>query len=138
MFVSTDLAFGREYCTWETFTKVSAVVLSMAEMAVAVMVVSLPSMRAYIRRGGIFASRRTYGSSSDHHHHRGTATISDHMKLSSNGRSKHSARPHQEEDSGSEVELNIMSRKDVIYETRRISVQFSDPLDDKQELARKV
>lgn len=48
-------------------------------------------------------------------------------------KSKHSARSRlDEEDSGSEVELNTMGRKDVIYETRRISVQFS-PVDDKLE-----
>ena len=103
----------------------------MAEMAVAIMVVSLPSMRAYLRRGGIFASKRTYGSSSSNPHRRTSIDQSSHLKLSSNNRSKHSGRIHaDEEDSGSEVELNVISRKDVIYETRRISVQFSDPIDD--------
>ncbi|KAJ4986625.1 archaeal flagellin n-terminal-like domain-containing protein [Stagonosporopsis vannaccii] len=108
-------------------------VLSMAEMAVAIMVVSLPSMRAYIRRGGIFASKRTYGDSSSNHHHRTPVARSEHVKLSSSSRSKHGSRMHpDEEDSGSEVELNMLSRKDVIYETRRISVQFS-PVDDQLE-----
>ncbi|UPX18612.1 uncharacterized protein EKO05_0008906 [Ascochyta rabiei] len=101
-------------------------VLSMAEIAVAIMVVSLPSMRAYIRRGGIFASRRRYGSSSSNPH-RTPVSRSEHLKLSSNDRSKTSARSRlEEEDSGSEVELNVLGRKDVIYETRRVSVQFSE------------
>ncbi|KAH9881158.1 hypothetical protein J1614_001653 [Plenodomus biglobosus] len=111
-------------------------VLSMAEMAVAIMVVSLPSMRAYLRRGGIFASRRTYGSSSsNNHHHRTPNARSEHVKLSSGNRSKQSRT--NDEDSGSEVELNSISRKDVIYETRRISVQFSDS-DDKPSQGRKI
>jgi hypothetical protein len=134
MFVSVQQLWGL------TRTKELAVVLSMAEMAVAIMVVSLPSMRAYIRRGGIFASKQTHGSSSSYHYsHRTPIARSEHLKLSSHSRTKHSARSRgDEEDSGSEVELNSMSRKDVIYETRRVSVQFSDPLDDKCELARKV
>ncbi|KAJ8117177.1 hypothetical protein OPT61_g1556 [Boeremia exigua] len=100
-------------------------VLSMAEIAVAIMVVSLPSMRAYVRRGGIF-SKRKYGDSSSNHQHHTANTRSDHLELSSNSKTKHRAGDFQdEEDSGSEVELNMVNRKDVIYETRRISVQFS-------------
>ncbi|KAH9874301.1 hypothetical protein IAQ61_004932 [Plenodomus lingam] len=115
-------------------------VLSMAEMAVAIMVVSLPSMRANLRRGGVFASRRTYGSSSSNYHHNRTPNArSDHLKLSSNNKSKLSARSRaDEEDSGSEVELNMMTRKDVIYETRRISVQFSDSTEDKPSECRNM
>lgn len=105
----------------------------MAEMAVAIMVVSLPSMRAYIRRGGIFASKRTYGASSSNNIHRTPIARSEHVKLSSGSRSKHGSPMQLDDDgSGSEVELNMLSRKDVIYETRRISVQFS-PADDKPE-----
>lgn len=37
---------------------------------------------------------------------------------------------HIDEDSGSEVELNAITRTDVIYETRRVSVQFSDKTAD--------
>ncbi|KAF3005976.1 hypothetical protein E8E13_010360 [Curvularia kusanoi] len=106
-------------------------VLSMAEMAVAIMVVSLPSMRSYLRRGGFFASKQTYGYSASGHQYAPNSR-SEHLKLSSNNKSKHSARSRpDEEDSGSEVELNIMG-KNVIYETRRISVQFS-PVDDRLE-----
>jgi hypothetical protein len=103
----------------------------MAEMAVAIMVVSLPSMRSYLRRGGFFASKQTYGYSSSDQQHR-TPNV-----RSTNNKSKHSARSHpDEEDSGSEVELNLMGKKNVIYETRRISVQFS-PVDDRLESGKK-
>lgn len=109
------------------------VVLSMAEVAVAIMVVSLPSMRGYLRRGKMFASKQTYGYSSSEHHHRTPNARSEHLKFSSNIKSKDSTRSRpDEEDSGSEVELNIMGRKNAIYETRRISVQFS-PVDDRLE-----
>lgn len=33
-----------------------------------------------------------------------------------------------DEDSGSEVELNVLPRKDVIYETRSVSVHFTNTL----------
>ena len=123
-----------------TYTDYYLVVLSMSEMTVAIMVVSLPSMRAYIRHGGIFASKRTYGSSSTQHpSHRTPFSRSEHLKLSSCGRSEYRAGTHADkEESGSEVELEKFGRNDVIYETRRISVQFSDPLNDTHELARKV
>ncbi|KAJ4400017.1 hypothetical protein N0V91_008992 [Didymella pomorum] len=114
-------------------------VLSMAEMAVAIMVVSLPSMRAYLRRGGFFAgSRRTYGSSSSNPH-RPPIDRTPHSKLSSNSRSKSSCRISADgDDSGSEVELNAMGRKDVIYATRRISVQFSTSMNDSPEYNKHV
>lgn len=111
----------------------------MAEMAVAIMVVSLPSMRAYIRRGGILTSKGLYGSSSSNRHrHRASTARTERFALSSKEGSKCSAPTHPEDDSGSEVELNIMRRKDVIYETRRISVQFSDPADNISHDSRKV
>lgn len=105
----------------------------MAEMAAAIMVVSLPSMRAALRRGGIFAPRRTYGSSSSRTDHKSrTATNSSRFKSIST-RGGHSSRIHAEEDSGSEVELNVIGRKDVIYETQEVTVQFSDSRDLKTE-----
>lgn len=106
----------------------------MAEMAVAIMVVSLPSMRAYLRRGGFFAgSKHTYGSSSNTHH-RTQIDRTPHSKLSLHSRSKSSCRISADgDDSGSEVELNTMGRKDVIYATRRISVQFSPSMEDSPE-----
>lgn len=112
----------------------------MAEMAVAIMVVSLPSMRAYIRRGGILASKGLYGSSSSNRHrHRISITRNERFALSSKEGSKGSAPVHPEEDdSGSEVELNTIRRKDVIYETRRISVQFSDSTESRSQDPKKV
>lgn len=124
-------------CMWH-FPKLSkcgssdpcVVVLSMAEMAVAIMVVSLPSMRHWLRRGGLFSSNKNSGNSSSRSKYGLRTPI-----VGSNGfsrpiiRGKPSGRGPIDEDSGSEVELNIMGRKDVIYETRRISVEFSDSAD---------
>lgn len=53
-------------------------------------------------------------------------------------RAKHGQRMRIDEDSGSEVELNTMRRKDVIYETRRVSVQFSRSMDDEAEHPMKI
>jgi hypothetical protein len=109
----------------------TTVVLSMAEMAVAIMVVSLPSMRSFLRRGGIFASRKTFGSSGSRGAKYGVnssgAGSSNRFVISAN-KSRH--QDPIDEDSGSEVELNTMSRKDVIYETRRVSVQFSNSTEE--------
>ncbi|KAL6150785.1 hypothetical protein ACJQWK_00443 [Exserohilum turcicum] len=106
----------------------------MAELAIAIIVVSLPSMRSFLRRGSFFSlgkksrsseSRTTYGQ-------RTPATGSQgYLRPSRKG--KHTVRIHSEEDSGSEVELNSLGRKDVIYETRRISVQFSRSQDEDSE-----
>ena len=106
----------------------------MAEMSVAIMVVSLPSMRSFLRRGGIFSSKKGYGSSSSRGGKYGvqssTAESSNRFVITSK-KSRH--QDPLDEDSGSEVELNTMSRKDVIYETRRVSVQFSDSLDEEAQ-----
>jgi hypothetical protein len=105
-------------------------VLSMAEMAVAIMVVSLPSMRSFLRRGGIFSSNKNSGGSSSRSKYGLRTPI-----VGSSGFTRHSIRGKPsnrvpiDEDSGSEVELNVMGRKDVIYETRRISVEFTNSAD---------
>ena len=102
----------------------------MAEMAVAIMVVSLPSMRSFLQRGGIFSSKKVSAySSSRGYGHQIPDAGSNSFALSSK-RSRYNARVQIEDDSGSEVELNTMGRKDVIYETRRISVQFSNLVDE--------
>jgi hypothetical protein len=111
----------------------------MAEMSVAIMVVSLPSMRSFIRRGGIFSSNKHSAGSSGSRSAYGLRTpvagSKDFMRHPY--RSKRDARVHTYEDSGSEVELNTMGRTDVIYETRHISVQFSKSLDEEsKELGR--
>lgn len=108
-----------------TITNQSVVVLSMAEMAVAIMVVSLPSMRGFLRRGSFFSSKKYYGSSGSH-----TGGYGAQTPIVTFGSSNKRARMHIDEDSGSEVELNAITRTDVIYETRRVSVQFSDKTAD--------
>ncbi|EAT76514.1 hypothetical protein HBI56_230980 [Parastagonospora nodorum] len=104
-------------------------VLSMAEMAVAIMVVSLPSMRHWLRRGGIFSSNKNESSSSRSKYGLRTPIVGSNGFTRPMIRGKPSGRGPIDEDSGSEVELNIMGRKDVIYETRRISVEFSNSAD---------
>lgn len=108
-----------------TITNRPIVVLSMAEMAVAIMVVSLPSMRGFLRRGSFFSSKKHYGSSGSH-----TGGYGAQTPIVTFGSSNKRARMHVDEDSGSEVELNAITRTDVIYETRRVSVQFSDKTAD--------
>ncbi|EMD63946.1 hypothetical protein COCSADRAFT_182109 [Bipolaris sorokiniana ND90Pr] len=109
-------------------------VLSMAELAIAIIVVSLPSMRSFLRRGSFFSfhkksrtsdSRTTYGQRTPANGSQGF------MRPSRRG--KHTVRIHSDEESGSEVELNSFGRKDVIYETRRVSVQFSRSQDENNE-----
>ncbi|KAL7776187.1 hypothetical protein CFE70_006600 [Pyrenophora teres f. teres 0-1] len=114
-------------------------VLSMAEMAVAIMVVSLPSMRSFLRRGGIFSSnKKSHTSSSQGPYGQRTPGTGSQGFMRPTRRVKHSVRVHTEEDSGSEVELNTMTRKDVIYETRRVSVQFSRSQDEGSEIYGKL
>ncbi|KAL5119920.1 hypothetical protein ACEQ8H_002282 [Pleosporales sp. CAS-2024a] len=103
------------------------VVFSMAEMAVAIMVVSLPSMRSFLRRGGIFSSNKSSGGSLSRSKYGAQTPIAGSGGFTRYSlRGKPSARTAVEEDAGSQVELNGMGRKDVIYATRRISVEFTD------------
>jgi hypothetical protein len=87
----------------------------MAEMAVAIIVVSLPSMRSYLRSGTLF-------SSSSRRSQKGYAGSRDLM--SSDRRGKNMVSVRSGDDEGSQVELNNLARSDVIYETTRVSVQF--------------
>jgi hypothetical protein len=105
------------------------VVLSMAETAVAIMVVSLPSMRGYLRGGRFFSSRQTYGHSSSDRHLR-----TPNMRSTSNNRRPSTRSPSNDEDTGSEVELNVIDNKNVIVQTHRISVDIS-PATDHDRLA---
>ncbi|KAF7443308.1 hypothetical protein A1F94_012602 [Pyrenophora tritici-repentis] len=114
-------------------------VLSMAEMAVAIMVVSLPSMRSFLRRDGIFSSnKKSHSSSSNGAYGQRTPGTGSQGFIRPTRRVKHSVHVHTEEDSGSEVELNTMARKDVIYETRRVSVQFSRSQDEESGIYGKL
>jgi hypothetical protein len=136
-------------CMWLTWylscgysgvsTDFAIVILSMAEMTVAIMVVSLPSMRSFLRRGGIFSSKKTSGYSGSHGGKYGVQSSA----AGSSNRFVITARKnrHQDpldEDSGSEVELNTMGRKDVIYETRRVSVQFSNSQEEEAEFRKSI
>jgi len=94
------------------------VVLSMAETAVAIMVVSLPSMRGYLRGGRFFSSRQTYGHSSSDRHLR-----TPNRRSTSNNRRPNTRSPSNEDDTGSEIELNAMDNKNVIVETHEITVE---------------
>ncbi|KAK2008215.1 archaeal flagellin N-terminal-like domain-containing protein [Colletotrichum eremochloae] len=103
-------------------------VLSMAEMAAAIIVVSLPALKSLLHRGGVATSK--YGTGNTESDRLGykknvTATSHSHFKLSS-GRDPYEAttRVVAEEDSGSEVELNNLQRSDVIYKSARVSVTF--------------
>jgi hypothetical protein len=98
----------------------------MAEMSVSIMVVALPSMRSFLHRGSLFSSRKTYGSSNSRTGYGAQTPI---VTFGTSGRKK--ARMDDIlDDSGSEVELNTMTRKDVIYETKQVSVQFSNSRDE--------
>ncbi|PVH92586.1 hypothetical protein DM02DRAFT_619851 [Periconia macrospinosa] len=116
-------------------------VLSMAEMAVAIMVVALPSMRSFLRSGSFFSTNhKAYGISSSsrpsaYGQHsslgdNGPSHLFSTSKVMSSARGGASARRHHQnhlgEYPGSEVELNQLERNDVIYETVRVSVQFSN------------
>ena len=125
------------YCL--TKANMDTVVLSMAELATAIIVVSLPSMRSFLRTGGFFSfhkkshtseSRTTYGQRTPANGSQGF------MRASRRG--KHTVRIHSDEESGSEVELNSLGRKNVIYETRRVSVQFSRSQDEDSETVGKL
>lgn len=102
----------------------------MAEMATAIMVVSLPSMRASLRRGGflgIFRTGKTEGSSasrSDLDAGKQRAGSSQFRVFSRRNRSGLQSVADDDE-SGSEVELNHLGRNDAIYKTRRVSIRFT-------------
>ena len=106
----------------------------MAELAIAIIVVSLPSMRSFLRRGGFFSSnKKSRSSESRTAYGERTPASGSHGFLRPSRRGKHTVRIHTDEDSGSEVELNSLGRKDVIYETRRVSVQYSRSQDEDTE-----
>ncbi|KAF6793048.1 archaeal flagellin n-terminal-like domain-containing protein [Colletotrichum sojae] len=101
-------------------------VLSMTEMAAAIMVVSLPALKSLLHRRGLSTSK--YGANSGSAglgYNKHPTTTSSHFKLSS-GRDPYVAttRVVAEEESGSEVELNNLERSDVIYKSERVSVTY--------------
>lgn len=101
------------------------VVLSMAEMAIAIMVVSLPAMRSFLRRGSFFSLSKKSTSYPSRPGYAQRTPVAGSKGFGS-VRSKNRPRVLHDEESGSEVELNNVARTDVIYATRRVSVQYSD------------
>lgn len=90
---------------------------SMAEMAVAIIVVSLPALKTLLRRKNkTSTSSKSY---SDGHHYVVTAS----RRRSVFGRG------YPLDDEGSDVELNRMGKRDVIYKTKEVSVD-SRPIED--------
>ncbi|KAK1978704.1 archaeal flagellin N-terminal-like domain-containing protein [Colletotrichum cereale] len=103
-------------------------VLSMTEIAAAIIVVSLPSLKSLLHRRGLATSKYGTGKTEPDglaYKKSETASSHNHFKLSS-GRDPYEAtiRVVAEEDSGSEVELNNLQRSDVIYKSARVSVTY--------------
>lgn len=90
---------------------------SMAEMAVAIIVVSLPALKTLLRRKH-HNSTRSKSHSGGHHY---VVTASQRRSVFGRG--------DPLDDEGSDVELNRMGKRDVIYRTKEVSVD-SRPMDD--------
>ncbi|KAJ0164457.1 hypothetical protein CTA2_949, partial [Colletotrichum tanaceti] len=99
-------------------------VLSMTEIAAAIIVVSLPALKSLLHRRGLSTSKYGTGKAgSDGLAYKQHPT--SHFKLSS-GRDPYetTTRVVAEEESGSEVELNNLQRSDVIYKSARVSITY--------------
>ncbi|KAF4956897.1 hypothetical protein FGADI_3500 [Fusarium gaditjirri] len=105
-------------------------VLSMTEVAAAIIVVSLPALKSLLHGLGLRSSKQnTTQTGSSYHKPSGTVTTSSHFNKLSSGRDHHrdlyasTARvaAGAEEDSGSEVELTNLQG---IYKSARISVTY--------------
>lgn len=90
---------------------------SMAEMAVAIIVVSLPALKTLLRRKNKTSTASK--SYSDGHHYIVTASRQRSML----------GRGYPLDDEGSDVELNRVGKRDVIYKTKEVSVD-SRPIED--------
>ncbi|OBS17667.1 hypothetical protein FPOA_09402 [Fusarium poae] len=105
-------------------------VLSMTELAAAIVVVSLPALKSLLHGFGLRSTKQgTTQSGSGYHKHPATVTSSNHFNKLSSGRDHHSE-PYgttariaavPEEDSGSEVELTNLQG---IYKSARVSVTY--------------
>ncbi|OHW94828.1 putative archaeal flagellin n-terminal-like domain-containing protein [Colletotrichum incanum] len=111
-------------------------VLSMTEIAAAIIVVSLPALKSLLHRRGLASKYGTGQTESDGLAYKKHPTVSSHshFKLSS-GRDPYEAttRVVAEDESGSEVELNNLERSDVIYKSARVSVTYHRREDVDQE-----
>ncbi|KAH7267826.1 archaeal flagellin N-terminal-like domain-containing protein [Fusarium redolens] len=104
-------------------------VLSMTEIAAAIVVVSLPALKSLLHGLGLRSSKQnTTQTGSGYNKHSGTVTTSSHFNKLSSGRdhrelyaSTARVAVGAEEDSGSEVELTNLQG---IYKSARISVTY--------------
>ncbi|KAL6925383.1 hypothetical protein FSHL1_002630 [Fusarium sambucinum] len=105
-------------------------VLSMTELAAAIVVVSLPALKSLLHGFGLRSTKQaTTQTGSGYHKHAATVTSSSHFNKLSSGRDHHTE-PYgttsrvaavPEEDSGSEVELTNLQG---IYKSARVSVTY--------------
>ncbi|THX18104.1 hypothetical protein D6D13_00576 [Aureobasidium pullulans] len=93
---------------------------SMAEMAVAIIVVSLPALKTLLRRKN--QTSTSSNSCSNGHHY----------ALNSSHRRSVFGRSDPMDDMGSDVELNRVGKRDVIYKTKEVSVD-SRPIDEGED-----
>ncbi|EXF73878.1 archaeal flagellin N-terminal-like domain-containing protein [Colletotrichum fioriniae PJ7] len=103
-------------------------VLSMTEIAAAIIVVSLPALKSLLHRRGLATSKYgtgQTGSAGRAFDKQPTNFSRSHIKLSS-GREPFVAiaRAVREEESGGEVELNNLEGSNVIYKSARVSVTY--------------
>ncbi|KAM0552368.1 hypothetical protein ACHAPJ_007928 [Fusarium lateritium] len=104
-------------------------VLSMTEVAAAIVVVSLPALKSLLHGLGLRSSNKgTTQTGSGYHKHATTATTSNHFNKLSSGRDQRGpfatttrVAVAADEDSGSEVELTNLQG---IYKSARISVTY--------------
>lgn len=105
-------------------------VLSMTELAAAIVVVSLPALKSLLHGLGLRSTKQgTTQTGSGYHKHSATVTSASHFNKLSSGRDHH-VEPYgntarvaavPEEDSGSEVELTNLNG---IYKSARVSVTY--------------
>jgi hypothetical protein len=100
----------------------------MAEMVSAILVVCIPALKSLVKRGieASSSNRGTNQAGSSSTGYKAYASGSSHIKLSA-GRDVYVTSTNvvvPGDDSGSEVELNNLQRKDVIYKSDRISVTY--------------
>lgn len=105
-------------------------VLSMTELAAAIVVVSLPALKSLLHGLGLRSTKQgTTQTGSGYHKHSATVNSASHFNKLSSGRDRH-GEPYgntarvaavAEEDSGSEVELTNLHG---IYKSARVSVTY--------------
>ena len=105
-------------------------VLSMTELAAAIVVVSLPALKSLLHGLGLRSTKQgTSQTGSGYHKHSSTVNSASHFNKLSSGRDRHVERYGNtarvaavpEEDSGSEVELTNLHG---IYKSARVSMTY--------------